>query len=196
MDIHMPRMLVVGTTCSGKTTFARRLSGQVGVPHIELDALYWLPEWRPRPPEEFYALVEDAIAGDGWVVDGNYSAVRDLVWPRATMVVWLNYSLPRVLSRGLRRTARRALTREVLYSNNTESFAQAFLSRDSILWWLLTTYHRRRRRYRTIFDSDVYPHLAKVECRGPSQAEEFLRQIAREKSDSFETRTLIDADRR
>jgi adenylate kinase family enzyme len=184
MDTHMPRILVVGTTCSGKTTFARRLSERLQVPHIELDALYWLPEWRPRPPEEFYALVEDATAGDGWVVDGNYSVLRDLVWPRATMVVWLNYSLSRVLSRGLRRTARRALTHEVLYSNNTESLARAFLSRDSILWWLLTTYHRRRRRYRTIFDSGVYPHLTKVECRAPRQAEEFLRQIAREKSDS------------
>jgi adenylate kinase family enzyme len=178
MDVHTPRILVVGTTCSGKTTFARRLSERLQVPHIELDALYWLPEWTPRAPEEFCALVEDAIAGDGWVVDGNYSLLRDLVWPRATMVVWLNYSLPRVLRQGIHRTARRALSREVLYSNNTESFAQAFLSRDSILWWLLTTYHRRRRRYRKIFDSDAYAHLTKVEFRRPQHAEEFLRQIA------------------
>jgi adenylate kinase family enzyme len=178
MDTHMPRVLVVGTTCSGKTTFARRLSERLHAPHVELDVLYWLPEWTPRAPEEFHALVEDAIAGGRWVVDGNYSVLRDLVWPRATAVVWLNYSLPRVLGRGIYRTARRALTREVLYSNNTESLARAFFSRDSILWWLLSTYHRRRLRYRKIFDSDAYPHLTKVEFRRPRQAEAFLRQVA------------------
>jgi adenylate kinase family enzyme len=178
MDTHLSRVLVVGTPCSGKTTFARRLSERLHAPHVELDGLYWLPEWTPRAPEEFYALVEDAIAGSRWVVDGNYSVLRNLVWPRATALLWLNYSLPRVLSRGISRTVRRALTREVLYANNTESLAKAFFSQDSILWRLLSTYHRRRRTYRKIFDSDAYPHLAKVEFRRPWQAEAFLRQVA------------------
>ena len=36
-------------------------------PHIELDALRWLPKWRERPTEEFRELAALAVAGDQWV---------------------------------------------------------------------------------------------------------------------------------
>lgn len=174
----MLRILVIGTTCCGKTTFARRLSERLHIPHIELDALYWLPNWVSREPEEFRTLVKDAIANEHWVLDGNYGTIRDLVWPRATMVIWLNYGFSQVLAQGIKRTVRRALTRQVLYSNNTESLTKALFSRDSILWWLVKTYHRRRRSYRRIFDDDMYRNLKKVELRRPSQSEEYLHRCA------------------
>ena len=63
-----------------------------GVPHVELDAIHWLPGWVEQDPAEFRAGVSQAIAGPRWVVDGNYTRVRDLVWSRATTIIWLNYS--------------------------------------------------------------------------------------------------------
>ena len=88
----LQRVVVVGTSCSVKTTLANSLSEKLSSPHIELDAIHWLPDWVPRPSEEFRKLTNVAIAKESWVVDGNYSnSVRDLVWPRATALVWLNY---------------------------------------------------------------------------------------------------------
>lgn len=103
----MQRVNVVGTSCSGKTTLARRLAARLGVRHVELDALFWGPAWRPMPHEVFRQRVSDATDAPAWVVDGGYSTVRDVTWSRADTVVWLDYPLPLVLARYLRRTVRR-----------------------------------------------------------------------------------------
>ena len=62
MQSEMARVVVVGCSGSGKTTFARQLARLLGSPHIELDALHWLPNWVPRPTNEFRALVAQAVA--------------------------------------------------------------------------------------------------------------------------------------
>ena len=175
MSSDLERIVVVGSSCSGKTTYAKRLAASLGHDHLELDALHWLPNWVERPDKEFRALVSTAAAANGWVIDGNYSIVRDLIWPRATCVVWLNYGFPIVFARALRRTLRRSLTREELYSGNRESLRRSFLHRDSILLWVITTYKRRKKSFLQLRASNVFNHLQWVEFRKPCDAEHFLR---------------------
>jgi adenylate kinase family enzyme len=174
MKSEMTRVVVIGTSCVGKTTFARSLARVLSCPHIELDTLYWQPHWVPRPTEEFRALTVRALSQDCWIADGNYSVVRDLVWSRATTVIWLNYGFPLVLWRALTRTVRRVLTQEELFSGNHESLRMALFSRESIVWWVLTTFHRRRKQYRMLFDKRTSPQLVYLELRNPSEAQHFL----------------------
>ena len=173
----MERVIVVGTSCSGKTTLARQLSRSLGVPHIELDAINWKPNWEARPAEEFWQLVREAVRGEKWVVDGNYSAVRDIVWGRGTTIVWLNYPFRVVLWRALYRTIKRVISREELFAGNRETFRQAFLSRDSIILWVITTYHRRRRAYNQILNEGAFPNLRVIELRKPAQAEALVASL-------------------
>ena len=77
------RILVLGSTGSGKTTLARQLSSALAVQHVELDALYFGPDLTTVPLHILRQRNGEAIAGDRWVTDGNKRAVRDLVWPRA-----------------------------------------------------------------------------------------------------------------
>ena len=174
MKSEMARVIVIGTSCVGKTTFARSLALALSFPHIELDALYWQPNWKPTPPDEFCALTAQALSQEYWVTDGNYAVVRDLIWSRATTVIWLNYVFPVVLWRALTRTTRRVLTGEELYSANRESLRMALFSRESILWWVLTTFHWRRKQYRQLFDTRTCPRLVYVELRNPTEARHFL----------------------
>jgi adenylate kinase family enzyme len=171
------RVVVVGTSCSGKTTFARRLARALAVPHVELDALYWGPRWTASPPEVFRRRVAEAVGQREWVVDGNYSVGRDLVWARATTVIWLDLSFPRVAWRALARTVRRAVRGEELYAGNRESLRTAFLSRESIIWWAVSTFHGRRRRYAVLFAAPPFPQLTLIRLRRPGEAEAFLRRI-------------------
>ena len=87
------RILILGGTGSGKTTLARELAAALQVPHVELDSLYFGPEFSTAPLPLLRERTSAAIAGDRWVTDGNKRAVRDLVWPRADTIVWLDYPL-------------------------------------------------------------------------------------------------------
>jgi adenylate kinase family enzyme len=167
------RVVVVGTSGSGKTTFAKSLARCVNVPHIELDALNWGPNWTERPAEEFHAGVTEAMAAPAWICDGNYSRVREMLWQRATTLVWLNYSFPVVFYRAVHRTVTRAISRERLYSGNRESLRQ-IVDPDWIPWWVIRTFRRRRREYGALLKSRRFEHLQVMEFRKPRDAEEFL----------------------
>jgi adenylate kinase family enzyme len=174
----MARFVVVGTSGSGKSAFARRLAARAGAPYVELDALYWDADWTPRPVDEFAAAVRAATEAQRWVVDGNYSVVRDVLWPRATHIVWLNFSRRVVFTRVVARTLRRVVSRQELWAANRESLRKAFLSRDSILLWSFTTFGKNQAKYAKLRSGSAYPHLRWHELRTPAQAEGFLRGFA------------------
>lgn len=136
-------MLVVGASGSGKSTLARRVADTLSVPYIELDELHHGPGWVPRPT--FVADVDAATAAPAWVVDGNYSAVRDLVWARADTVVWLD--LPRWLIEWqlVRRTAERLLLRRELWNGNRERWRDLPRADHPIRWsWRKHPIYRQR----------------------------------------------------
>jgi adenylate kinase family enzyme len=174
-----PRVVVVGTSCSGKTTFSRALASALHVALVELDELHWLPGWREKPRSEFSRLVAHAAAGTSWVVDGNYLAVSDILWPRANLVIWLNYSLALVLWRGIVRSIKRSLCRETLWHGNQESFRRSFLSKESILLWIITTHKLRVRQFNELRASAKYPNIAWLEFRYPAHAKRWLSEVSR-----------------
>ena len=170
------RVNVVGTSSAGKTTFARALAARLRVPHVELDALHWERNWTGAAPEVMRERTAVAVAADAWVVDGNYSMVRDVVWARAQAIVWLDYPLRTILWRYAWRTQRRVRSREELWpgTGNRERLGN-LVSRDSLLWWILSTYRRRRREYPARLAAE--PHLAAVRLRSPAEAAAWLAEI-------------------
>src|SRR5512146_1557183 len=92
-----PRIAVVGVTGCGKTTTAARLARILVAPHIELDALHWQPGWAMVEHEAFRQRVAEVLDPPTWITDGNYRKARDLIWARATTLVWLDYALPVIL---------------------------------------------------------------------------------------------------
>lgn len=169
------RIVVVGSTGSGKTTLARELARLHGVAHVELDALNWDPGWTQAPVEVFRQRVAAALEGrEGWVVDGNYSRVRDLVWPRATSIVWLDFPLRIVLWRLFWRTLRRWWRREELWNGNRERFTDNFLSKDSLFLWAIQTYGRRRREFPALFQAPEHAHIHVVRLPSPAEMTEWL----------------------
>jgi adenylate kinase family enzyme len=173
----MRRVAVVGTTGSGKTTFARRLAARLGVTHVELDALHWEPGWTPAARDVFWARVAAALAGDSWVTDGNYSEVRPLIWARADTLVWLDLPYPVVLARLLRRTLSRIGRREHLWGTNYETLRGTFFSADSLFLWQLKTHWSRRRRYEAEARRSEHAHLRVIRLRSPGAARRWLGAV-------------------
>ena len=172
----MQRISVIGTSGSGKTTVASRTADALGVPHVELDALHWEPGWQEAPLEMFRERVGDATRGERWVVDGNYSKVRDIVWGRADTVLWLDYPFHTLFMRLLWRTLRRIIMRERLWNDNRESL-RMMLSRDSILLWAINSYPRRKIEFPGLMSDPEYTHIRFLRHRSSRETDEWLRSL-------------------
>jgi adenylate kinase family enzyme len=168
------RVVVLGVTGSGKSTLAAELARRLGAPCIELDAFNWEPGWTPARPDLFRERVRQAVAGDAWVVDGNYSQSRDLIWPRAQTIIWLDYSLPIIYARLLRRTLWRTLARVELWSGNRERLWPQFFTRDSLFVWAITSQPKQRREYPLIPSQPDYVHVTFIHLRSPRATHRWL----------------------
>jgi adenylate kinase family enzyme len=169
------KRVAVITTASGcgGTTFGKALAERLGVPYVELDALFWRPGWVESTSEELRAAVEPIVATDAWVIDGGYwGRLGDVVVERSELVVWLDLRIATWLPRLLRRTMRRIVRREVLWNGNRETFRGAFLGRDALIPYMLRNYRRRRRVYPDRLSS--YDH---VRLRSQREVEDFLRSV-------------------
>lgn len=166
------RSVIIGTSGCGKTTLGRRISEIANCKCTDLDDLHWLPNWKERPDPEFIELVKQEVAGERWVISGNYSQARDLIWARAEMLIWLDLPISTCLWRALRRTLRRWYHREPCCNENYEPLSR-LLTKYSILWWIWTTHAKRRRVYGELF-ANPPSGLEMVRLTSPAEVTAFL----------------------
>lgn len=173
------RIVIIGRTGSGKTTLARQLAAALGVPHVELDSLYFAPDFSTAPLDLLRERTRAAIAGDRWVTDGNKKAVRDLVWPRADTLIWLDYSLAvslwRLGKRAIRRTS--TLKEQAAESGGKQALPRQMLSAAKGVLTALRSHMGQRREYPLLFALPENQHLAVVRLRSPRAAQHWLARV-------------------
>ena len=101
----MKKILVIGSCGAGKSTFSRRLGEITKLPVIHLDALFWNPDWVETPKDEWRTKVENALRGDRWIIDGNYSGTMDLRLPASDTIIFLDIPRAICVYRVLKRVA-------------------------------------------------------------------------------------------
>lgn len=172
----MKRINVIGTTGSGKTTFSKDLSAALGIPYVQLDELFWKPNWVESTEEEFLPKVASAVGDDTWVLDGNFSRTTDIKWQRADTVIWLDYSFLTTFTQLFGRTIKRAVKKNELWPNtgNRESFRKSFFDKSSILMWFFKNYGRNKKRYEEAMQSSEFSHLNFVRLTNRKEAREFI----------------------
>jgi adenylate kinase family enzyme len=179
--VVVQRVSIVGNAGSGKSRLGRRIAEKLGVPFVELDAIYHLQNWQPLAADLLAAKVTEIAETDGWVVDGNYRSVvvEGPVWRRAEMVVWLDLPRRTVMRQVTTRTVRRLVTRQHLWNGNREPWSNLYRwdPETSVIRWAWTQHRKYQERYEAAMTSPQYAHIAFVRLTGHAAADAWLEKL-------------------
>ncbi len=87
----MQRVLIIGCGGAGKSMLAREMGKRTGLPVVHLDQLFWRPGWNKAPPDEWRRGLTEALAGERWIIDGNYGGTMDVRLRASDTVVYLDF---------------------------------------------------------------------------------------------------------
>ncbi|WP_240629168.1 AAA family ATPase [Pantoea rodasii] len=151
-----PRICILGPSNSGKSTLAQAIASQTARPLIHLDQLYHLPDthWQARAEADFRQLHQDAIAGESWIMDGNYVRTLPDRLTRASGIILLDIHPLQSYFRYLRRT---------LFDKQRVGGVVSAHQREHLTWemtrYLLITSRDHRDRNRRMFEAWTLPKL-------------------------------------
>lgn len=161
LDDLGPRICIMGPSNSGKSTLAKAIASKTSLPLIHLDQLHHLPDtkWVPREPEDFYRLHEEAVLGERWIIEGNYTKCINPRVERATGLILLDVPVAIALQRYIRRC----------YSSRPR-IGGLSIRRENVTWemlkYILHTAPKNHLLHMKIFEQATIP---KVMLRSPSE---------------------------
>ncbi|MCL2195827.1 MAG: AAA family ATPase [Oscillospiraceae bacterium] len=163
-----PRIAVIGCPGSGKSTLSRKIAERTGHPLIHLDYENWQPGWVPTPRDEFIAKQHEWVAGERWLIDGNYQGTVEIRYAAADLVIFLD------LSRWLciwRMNKRRRKPRPDVKPGLKDSgfFTKEFAKFSRFVWR-----YRKASRPKVLALHEQHPHVTFVQLRTRKQVKAFL----------------------
>ena len=169
---------VIGTSGCGKSTFSKALAEKLQLPYLEIDKIFWGPNWVIPHDDIFLKKLETELKINGWVLDGNYTRSTAVKWKNVQTVIWLDYSFVTVFTRIIKRSVRRTITNEELRegTGNRESFKRLF-SKGSIVLWAVKTFYPNRAKYNSCMNNTGYSHIRFIRLSTPGEARRFLAQL-------------------
>ena len=168
------RINIVGTSGCGKSTVGKHIAERLNVPYIQLDELFWKPNWAESTDEELYPKLEKALSADEWVLDGNYNRTTPIKWKRVQMVVYLDLPFHIVLYRIIRRSLLRGIRYEELWHGNKETLWKHLFTRDSMILWTIRRFSMNRKRYTELFEKPEYSHIKFVRLCSDKEVKNFV----------------------
>ncbi|MCG1036659.1 AAA family ATPase [Polaribacter sargassicola] len=170
------KIIITGTTCTGKTTLGKKLSKEFFLQQIDLDDIHFLPNWVEKEKTLFVKEVSEELNKyKEWIVSGSYqSLLKDTLWQEANIIIWLDYPLNLILRRYFIRTYKRIVLKEKCCGENYETLSKTF-SKESLFLWIFKTYWKRKKRMHH-WKENLFPHKKWVVLNNPRD-EKMLKSL-------------------
>lgn len=166
----MKRVVVVGSGGSGKSRFSSDLGRSTGLPVIHLDREFWRPGWEKTPKEEWKNRVSELLAGDRWIMDGNFGGTREMRLRAADTVIFLDLSRLLCLYRILKRTIKH-------FGKSRPDMAEGCYERLDLgfIFWIWN--YKDRSRTRLMAELESISEKRVIILRNRRQVKEFLAAL-------------------
>lgn len=177
------RINVIGTTGAGKSTLAKKLAVILGHPYIEIDQIFWGPNWKKPTNREFYDNLKSFLDNHPtFILDGNYTKATALKWTYSETVIWVNLSFAQTLRQLIGRTLKRLVTQKELWPNtgNRESIYAHLFTKDSIFYWFFKTFKGNQIKFRSDTVLKQWAHIQFIELTSNADVREFIRLVKNE----------------
>ena len=161
----MKKILIIGSSGAGKSTFSKRLSKKLKINTIHLDHLFWLPDWKERPRDQFDKLLDKELAKDLWIIDGNYHRTLPVRLSHADTVIHLDFNRWLCLYRAIKRWF---LKKEKQAPDCSHKFSLGFF------WFILYQYPKAY-KIESKHYKQQFPNIKWIDLKTPKQAEAFLQ---------------------
>lgn len=86
------RIMIIGSCGAGKSYLSTKLARNINYPLIHLDKEFWQPDWVEPDKPEWLKKVQEIVAEDKWIIDGNYGGSLGIRMQRADLIVILDRS--------------------------------------------------------------------------------------------------------
>jgi adenylate kinase family enzyme len=171
------KIIVTGTSCTGKTTLGSKLAKQFSITQIDLDDVHFLPNWVEKEDSQFIKEVNATVDGlDEWIVTGSYQTVlKDTLWEKASLIVWLDYPLNLILRRCFIRTFRRIFYKEMCCGENYETLSR-MLFKENLFVWIFKTYWKRKRRLKS-WRTGIFSHKEWIVLSSPNDESKLVNLV-------------------
>ncbi len=178
----MKKIIIAGSAGVGKSTLGRELSKTLLMPHIELDHLFWLCNWRSRSESERRKIAKEKTASlSEWILCGNHFYLDEITFGKADTVIWLDYPLRISLWGVFKRALKSIVKKEKIVGCNIEKVSRLFSFRGSILIYTVKHYKKTKKRYVNMMHSSKYKHLNFICLRSPREMREWVKRIEKKK---------------
>jgi adenylate kinase family enzyme len=174
------RVVVYGTSGSGKSTFAAALAQARDIPCIELDLINWRPGWVDRNKTDLDGFIQDvetAILDESWTATGSYGVVRKRLWARATDLVYLDLPRHVIMRQVIWRSLKRAASGKEAFPGCKEDWFR-LLTAEHPIRWAWSTYHRRRQTFETLIQDPAFAHLTVHRCKSRGEVALVLKALS------------------
>jgi len=164
----VPKIIVIGCSGSGKSTFAKKLKDIVNCPLYHLDLMWNKPDKTTITREEFDKELEKILKTDKWIVDGNYQRTLETRLKVCDTVFLLDYSVDVCLSGAVSRVGTLRDDMPWFEENLNEEFKQRIIDfrNDKLpeIYTLLEQYSDNKQIiiFKTREDADLYLEKCKL----------------------------------